>query len=148
MNDPIRGGSKKFYVYVKTRKVILLKYHLVTQQDYQSRGMTLREESHSEQDTIVITQGELNGKQDIGHVISGEQVQKLITKIWGWIKIAFWWFVDLFRTRYEVTVSFNKEWGDADDKSYIVKKISVQKEKHLKFTTEDDEVVEYRSALD
>ena len=103
------------------------------------------EENHLEQDIIVQTQA-LKLKQDIGHVISGERVQKLITKIWGWIKIAFWWFVDLFRTRYEVTVSFNKEWGDADDKSYIVKKISVQKEKHLKFTTEDDEVVEYRSA--
>jgi len=45
-----------------------------------------------------------------------------------------------------VTVSFNKEWGDADDRSYIAKKISVQKEKHLKFTNEDNEVVEYRSA--
>ena len=61
-------------------------------------------------------------------------MRKLITKVWDWIKCAFWWFIDLFRTRYEVTVSFNKEWGDADDKSYIVKKISVQKEKHLKFT--------------
>ena len=88
----------------------------------------------------------LNGKQDIGHVISGEQVQKWITKIWEWIKFAFWWFIDLFRTRYEVTVSFNKEWGDADDRSYIAKKISVQKEKHLKFTNEDNEVIEYRSA--
>ena len=48
---------------------MLIKVHLVTQQDYQSRGISLR--SHSEQDTIVITQ-DLNGKQDIGHVISGE----------------------------------------------------------------------------
>ena len=54
-------------------------------------------------------------------------MQKLITKIWNGLKLHFWWFIDLFRTRYEVTVSFNKEWGDADDKSYIVKKISVQK---------------------
>ena len=52
------------------------------------------------------------------------------------------WFI----TRYKVTVSFNKEWGDADDKTYITKKILVQKEKHLKFRTEDNEVVEYRSA--
>ena len=47
------------------------------------------EESHSEQDIIVQTQEFLNGKQDIGHVISGEQVQKWITKIWEWIKFAF-----------------------------------------------------------
>jgi len=56
------------------------------------------------------------------------------------------WLKLLFITRYAVTVSFNKEWGDADDKSYIAKKIIVQKEKHLKFRTDDNEVVEYRSA--
>ena len=67
-------------------------------------------------------------------------------KIWSWIKSAWSWFISLFLTRYEVTVSFNKEWGDADDKTYITKKILVQKEKHLKFRTEDNEVVEYRSA--
>ena len=67
-------------------------------------------------------------------------------KIWSWI-VMFWnWFISLFQERYEVTVSFNKEWGDADDKTYITKKILVQKEKHLKFRTEDNEVVEYRSA--
>ena len=104
-----------------------------------------KEESHSEQDTIVQTQA-LNGKQDIGHVISGEQVQKWITKIWDWIKSAFWWFINLFRTRYEITVSFNKEWGDADDRTYIAKRLHKQKEKHLKFTNEDNEVIEYRSA--
>ena len=67
-------------------------------------------------------------------------------KVWSWIVCAWNWFLDLFRTRYEVTVSFNKEWGDADDRTYIAKKLLVQKEKHLKLRTEDDEVVEYRSA--
>ena len=67
-------------------------------------------------------------------------------KVWSWI-VMFWnWFISLFQERYEITVSFNKEWGDADDKTYITKKILVQKEKHLKFRTEDNEVVEYRSA--
>ncbi len=67
-------------------------------------------------------------------------------KIWSWI-VMFWnWFISLFQERYEITVSFNKEWGDADDRTYITKKILVQKEKHLKFRTEDNEVVEYRSA--
>lgn len=67
-------------------------------------------------------------------------------KVWSWIVWLWNWFLDLFRQRYEVTVSFNKEWGDADDRTYIAKKLLVQKEKHLKFRTEDDEVVEYRSA--
>ena len=56
------------------------------------------------------------------------------------------WFLSLFLTRYEITVSFNKEWGDADDRTYIAKKILTQKEKHLKFKDEDGKIVEYRSA--
>ena len=67
-------------------------------------------------------------------------------KVWSWIVCAWKWFISLFQERYEITVSFNKEWGDADDRTYITKKILVQKEKHLKFRTEDTEVVEYRSA--
>lgn len=59
--------------------------------------------------------------------------------IWTWIK-------SLFLTRYKITVSFNKEWGDADDRSYIVKKVLIQKEKHLKFRTDEDKIVEYRSS--
>tara|TARA_Y100000361_G_C10925674_1_gene221245 strand:- start:204 stop:434 length:231 start_codon:yes stop_codon:yes gene_type:complete len=62
-----------------------------------------------------------------------------LKRLWKWIK-------SLFQTRYRVTVSFNKEWGDADDRSYITKKILVQKEKHLKFRDEHGKIVEYRSA--
>ena len=71
---------------------------------------------------------------------------------WFGIWTTAWWICvwntikGWFQERYEVTVSFNKEWGDADDKTYITKKILVQEEKHLKFRTEDNEVVEYRSA--
>ena len=43
-------------------------------------------------------------------------------------------------------MSFNKEYGDSDDKSYITKKIIVQKEKHLKFRDQNNKIVEYRSA--
>tara|TARA_B100002019_G_C21271165_1_gene602389 strand:- start:2274 stop:2510 length:237 start_codon:yes stop_codon:yes gene_type:complete len=60
-------------------------------------------------------------------------------KFWLWVK-------SLFTTRYKVTVSFNKEWGDSDDRTYITKKIIVQKEKHLKFRNEDGKIVEYRSS--
>ena len=41
---------------------------------------------------------------------------------------------------------FNKEYGDADDKSYIAKKIITQQENHLKFRDENNKLVEYRSA--
>jgi len=56
------------------------------------------------------------------------------------------WVLELFKTRYKITVSFNKEYGDADDRTYISKKIITQKEKHLKFRDEDNKLVEYRSA--
>ena len=62
-----------------------------------------------------------------------------LKRLWKWIK-------SLFQTRYRVTASFNKEWGDADDRSYITKKILVQKEKHLKFRDEHGKIVEYRSS--
>ncbi|MAJ23568.1 MAG: hypothetical protein CMI75_07295 [Candidatus Pelagibacter sp.] len=64
-------------------------------------------------------------------------------------KLSIWvfnWFLSLFQTRYKVTVSFNKEYGDSDDRTFITKKILVQKEKHLKFRDEYDRVIEYRSA--
>lgn len=71
---------------------------------------------------------------------------KYIRIAWNAIKAFFRWLKHLFVTRHKITVSFNKEWGDADDKSWIAKKIITQKEKHLKFRTEDNETVEYRSA--
>ena len=46
---------------------------------------------------------------------------------------------------YQV-VSFNREYGDADDKTYIAKKIYKQSEKHLRFKDEDGCMVEFRSS--
>jgi hypothetical protein len=37
-------------------------------------------------------------------------------------------------------------YGDSDDRTFIAKKIIVQKEKHLKFRDEDGKVIEYRSS--
>ena len=65
-----------------------------------------------------------------------------MNKIWLWLKSKF-----IKRYRITVYVSFNNEWGDADDKSYIVKKMLVQKERHLKFRTDKDKIVEYRSSV-
>jgi len=61
-------------------------------------------------------------------------------------KLILKWFLKLFKTRYKITVSFNKEYGDADDKSYISKKIITQKDNHLKFRDINNKLVEYRSA--
>ena len=67
-------------------------------------------------------------------------------KIKRWVKYIYEWIKSLFNTRYKITVSFNNVYGDADDRSFIAKKLLVQKEKHLKFKDEDNKVVEYRSS--
>ena len=63
---------------------------------------------------------------------------------WIWKKIKF--FISVFETRYKVTVSFNKEYGDSDDTIHVTKKIIVQKENHLKFRNEEGREIEYRSS--
>ena len=58
------------------------------------------------------------------------------------LKFVLDYLLNLFRTRYKVTVSFNKEYGDSDDRTYISKKIITKKEKHLKFKDEDNNLIE------
>ena len=58
-----------------------------------------------------------------------------------WLKI-----VSFFSPRWKVEVSYNKQWGDTDDKTFIVKKFYQKKEKFLKFKTDRNDVVEIRSA--
>ena len=47
---------------------------------------------------------------------------------WFGVWTAAWWVClwntikGLFQERYEIVVSFNREYGDADDKIYILKK--------------------------
>ena len=61
------------------------------------------------------------------------------------LSIAKWLWHKL-KTRYQITVSFNKEYGDSDDTTHITKKIIDQKENHLKFRNEDGKEIEYRSS--
>ena len=72
-----------------------------------------------------------------------KSIYKFLKKwvLWLYKTIRYWIF-----KRYRVTVSFNNEYGDGDDRTYIAKKILIQKEKHLKFRDDDGNLVEYRSA--
>ena len=70
LNDPIRGGSKKFYVYVKNPKGNIVRYHLVIQQVYQLNVMILQDVNHFVQGIIVILQ-KIRQVQDTGLVING-----------------------------------------------------------------------------
>ncbi len=56
------------------------------------------------------------------------------------------WIVNLFKTRYKLTVSYNSTYGDKDDESFIVLSFYNKQEKYLKFKTEDKEIVEIRGA--
>ena len=69
----------------------------------------------------------------------GRGILKGLRKFWEWI-------LCLFLTRYKVTVSFNKVYGDSDDKNYIAKKIVTRKEKLLVFIDEDNNKIEFRSS--
>jgi hypothetical protein len=61
--------------------------------------------------------------------------------------IAFWnWLKSLFITYYQLKVSYNATWGDADDQEFIVKKFHKKQEKFLSFTTREGELIEIRGA--
>jgi hypothetical protein len=61
LNDPIRGGSKKFYVYVKDGDKV--------------KKVSFGDTTGLEQDIIVIIQ-DLKPKQDTGLVINGVQMHQ------------------------------------------------------------------------
>ena len=54
--------------------------------------------------------------------------------------------VSFFFPRYKLIVSYNKTWGDADDRSFTVKKFYKKQPKFLKFKTHEGETVEIRGA--
>ena len=57
-----------------------------------------------------------------------------------WLRIIAW-----FSPRWKLEVSYNKEWGDSDDRLYTVKKFIIKKPNHLKFITHDRDIVEISS---
>ncbi len=66
-------------------------------------------------------------------------MKQKLKEIWNWI-------VNLFRTRYKLTVSYNSTYGDADDQEFIVKKFYYKQEKYISFKDENDVTVEIRGA--
>ena len=58
----------------------------------------------------------------------------------------FWlWLIAWFSPRWKLEVSYNKEWGDSDERLYTVKKFIIKKPNHLKFITHDRDIVEISS---
>ena len=74
LNDPIRGGSKKFYVYVKDGDKVK-KVSFGIQLVYQLSVMILLDVNRFVQDITVIILDQKQ-KHDIGHVINGVQTHQ------------------------------------------------------------------------
>ena len=73
-------------------------------------------------------------------IISMDFLKRQFWNLWSWIK-------SLFMTRYTISVSYNAEWGDKDDRIYTgVRKIITKKEKLLSFIDENKNPVEIRGA--
>ena len=67
-----------------------------------------------------------------------DKLKVKLKKVWRWL-IAW------FSPRWKLEVSYNKEWGDSDDRLYTVKKFIIKKPNHLKFITHDRDIVEISS---
>ena len=66
LNNPTRGGSKKFYVYVKNEKGNVVKV------SFGDPNMEIKRDDPARRKSCR----DLNGKQGTGHVGSGDQEQK------------------------------------------------------------------------
>lgn len=51
----------------------------------------------------------------------------------------------LFISHHKLTVSYNSQWGDRDDTTYIVKKFTKLTDKHIKFIDINKKKIEIRS---
>ena len=65
-------------------------------------------------------------------------MKDFVIKMWEKIK----WFIRLFQKRYTIHVSFDNQWGNGDDQTYLhVRKIIKANFKELKFRTDNYKTV-------
>ena len=75
-----------------------------------------------------------------------QKLLKFLLPIWNVLVWVYEWVYYKLFPRFKLTVSYNSTWGDADDRSYEVKKFLKTQEKYLKFITDDGELIEIRGA--
>lgn len=67
---------------------------------------------------------------------------KHLKKLINVIKAIYWWIVNKLNPRFTVTVSFDNQFGNADDQIYThVRKIIKANFKELKFRTNEKKVI-------
>ncbi len=75
-----------------------------------------------------------------------QKLLKFLLPIWNALVWVYEWVYYKLFPRFKLTVSYNSTWGDADDRSYEVKKFLKTQDKYLKFITDDGELIEIRGA--
>ena len=74
-------------------------------------------------------------------------MQELVVgEMWKKLKEMWLAIVSFFFPRYKVIVSYNKTWGDLDDREFVAKKFYKKQPKFLKYKTHDGDIVEIRGA--
>jgi len=59
----------------------------------------------------------------------------------------YYWLISLFQTRYTIQVSYDQQWGNADDQVYEhVRSIQKQTFKELKFITDDKRMIHIKGS--
>jgi hypothetical protein len=67
---------------------------------------------------------------------------KHLKKLINIIKAIYWWIITKLNPRFTVTVSFDNQFGNADDQTYThVRKIIKANFKELKFRTNEKKVI-------
>jgi len=62
------------------------------------------------------------------------------------LKAAWYWTLSWFVTYSELQVSYNSQWGDSDDQTFIVRKFYKKQPNFLRFKTQEGDIVELRGA--
>ena len=75
-----------------------------------------------------------------------KKLKEILTKIGTKLKQFWYWLKSLFITYYQLKVSYNATWGDADDQEFIVRKFIKKQPKFISFITEDGDRVEISGA--
>lgn len=74
------------------------------------------------------------------------RIKRLVKFIGKKISDFYYWLISLFQTRYTIHVSYDSQWGNADDKVFDnVRSIQKQTFKELKFITDDKRPVHIKA---
>ncbi len=75
-----------------------------------------------------------------------QKISKFLLPIWEALVWVYEWLKYKLFPRWQLSVSYNSTWGDADDKQYIVQKFIKKQPNFIKFVNDDGDTIEIRGA--